>query len=99
LVLRPEIEIPIANRKLSLRLAPELILILVPSATLPGNDSGLAKAVGYALGAEASLDLHISKTIGISALFRESRGSTPSAWGASAVENERYLTLRFLLQF
>jgi hypothetical protein len=100
LVLRPEVEIPIANRLLTLRLAPELILILVPNATLPMNDNGLAKAVGVALGIEASIDLHISKTIGLSLQFRESRGSTASGWtGQSAVENERYIALRLLVQF
>jgi len=99
LVLRPELEIPIANRKLSLRLAPELILILVPNATLPANDSALKKAVGYALGLEASIDWHVSRTVGLSAHFRESRGSTPSGHGSSAAENERYIALRLLLQF
>jgi|GEM_PF-2482219 len=100
LVLRPELEIPIANRMLTLRLAPELILIVAPNATLPMNDNGLAKAVGIALGIEASIDLHISKMIGLSLQFRESRGSTASGWaGQSAVENERYITLRLLVQF
>lgn len=101
LVLRPELEIPIpiAGLKLALRLAPELILILVPEASLPANDSALAKALGYAFGAEASLDLQINQTIGVSFQFRESRGSTPSGWGSSAIENERYLALRLLLRF
>ena len=98
-VLRPELEIPIANRKVTLRLAPELILILVPSATLPMVDSGLKGAVGFALGAEASIDWHISQTFSLSAQFRESRGSTPSGHGTSAIENERYLALRLMLQF
>jgi hypothetical protein len=97
-VLRPEIEIPIANRKLTIRLAPELILILVPSATLPMNDNALAKGVGYALGVEASVDLHINQTFGLSAQFRESRGTTPSGWGTNATENERYIALRLLVQ-
>lgn len=99
LALRPEVEIPIWDRKLTLRLAPELIVILVPNATLPANDSALAKAVGYGFGGEISLDLHLSQTFGLSAQFRESHGSTPSGWGISAVENERYLALRLLLQF
>jgi hypothetical protein len=98
-VLRPELEIPISSINLTLRLAPELILVLSPSATLPMNDNGLAGATGFALGAEISADLRISKTVGISAQFRESRGSTPSGWGTPAVENERYFTLRLLLQF
>lgn len=101
LVVRPELEIPIpiAKLQLALRLAPELILILVPTATLPANDNGLAKAVGFALGGEASLDLQITQTIGVSLQFRESRGTTPSGWGQAAIENERYLALRALLQF
>lgn len=99
LVLRPEVEIPIADRKLKLRLAPEFILNVVPQATLPGNDPALAKAVGTAFGIEASLDLHLSQLIAVSAQFRESRGSTPSGWGSNASENERYITLRLLLQF
>jgi hypothetical protein len=98
-VLRPELEIPIANRRFALRLAPELILILVPSATLQANDSALAKAVGYALGVEASIDLHITQAIALSAQFRESRGSTPSGWGTTATENERYIALRLLVRF
>lgn len=101
LTLRPELEIPIpiAGLKFALRLAPELILILIPDATLPANDSALASALGYAFGAEASLDLQLSQTIGLSFQFRESRGSTPSGWGSSALENERYLALRLLLRF
>lgn len=97
-VLRPELEIPIANRLLTLRLAPELILVLSPSATLPANDNGLAGAIGYAFGGEASIDLHISQTIGVSLQFRESRATTPSGWGSDAIENERYFALRFLLR-
>jgi hypothetical protein len=98
-VLRPEIEIPISAIKLSLRLAPELILVFVPNATLPANDNGLKNALGYAIGGELSVDLHISQTVGLSAQFRESRGATPSAFGMDAVENERYFALRLLLQF
>ena len=74
-------------------------MILAPSATLPANDSALAQAVGYAIGLTASVDLHISQTVGVSAQFRESRGSTPSGWGSSAAENERYIALQLLLQF
>ncbi|HET8938614.1 MAG TPA: hypothetical protein VFN67_34450 [Polyangiales bacterium] len=97
-VLRPEFEIPIANRALTLRLAPELILVLVQAATLPANNSGVSGGVGYALGIEAELALHISQSVGLSLQFRESRGSSPSSWGSSESENERYITLRFQLR-
>ena len=97
-VLRPEIEIPIANRALTLRLAPELIVVLAQAATLPANNSGVSGGVGYALGIEAELALHISRSVGIAAQFRESRGASPSSWGSSETENERYITLRFQLR-
>lgn len=99
IVLRPELEIPIANRKLTLRLAPELILVLAQAATLPMNNSGVSGGVGYALGGELELALHISQKVALSALFRESRGASPSSWGSSETENERYIVLRFQLRF
>jgi hypothetical protein len=98
-VVRPELEIPIADRLLTLRLAPELILVLAQAATLPANNSGVSGGVGYALGAEVELALRISQSVAISALFRESRGSSPSSWGASEIENERYIMLRVQLRF
>ena len=96
--LRPELHIPIAGGVVSLRIAPELILVVGASAKLPGNVPGLA-SVGFAYGGEATLDFRISKAVGLGIQFRESRALIASDWGGSAAENERYITGRLNLRF
>jgi len=94
--IRPEFHIPFGHGVVTLRLAPELILIISATATLPQNVAGL-QAVGFAFGGEASLDVRVSKAVKLSVLFRESQGSVASGWGTSMLENERYILGRVML--
>jgi hypothetical protein len=96
--IRPEILIPIGGGVVSLRIAPEFILVVGASADLPANVAGL-ESIGFAYGGEATLDIRISKAFGIGFQFRESRALVPSGWGTSAVENERYISGRLNLRF
>lgn len=89
--LRPELLIPIANGVITLRIAPELILVVGASSKVPQNVPGLA-SVGFAYGGEATFDVRISTVVGLGLQFRESRALISSDWGTSAQENERYIT-------
>ena len=96
--IRPELHIPFGNGVVSLRIAPEFILVVGASADLPANVAGL-ESVGFAFGGEATFDIRISKTVGLGVQFRESRALVPSGWGTSATENERYISGRLNLRF
>ncbi|HTU63050.1 MAG TPA: hypothetical protein VMF89_31535, partial [Polyangiales bacterium] len=95
--LRPELHIPL-GKVVSLRIAPELILVVGATAKLPANVPGLSQ-VGFGYGGEVTLDIRISKAFGLGIQFRESRALIASDWGTSATENERYITGRLNLQF
>lgn len=94
--IRPELHIPFGSGVVTLRLAPEFILIVSATATLPQNVNGL-QPIGFAYGGEASLDFKISKAVKLSVLFRESQGTVASGWGTSMMENERYAIGRLML--
>jgi hypothetical protein len=96
--LRPELHIPIGGGVVTLRIAPELILIVGATAKLPANVPGLS-TVGFGFGGEVTLDIRISKAFGLGIQFRESRALIASDWGTSATENERYITGRLNLRF
>jgi hypothetical protein len=96
--LRPELHIPIGSGVVTLRIAPELILIVGATAKLPMNVPGLS-TVGFGFGGEVTLDIRISKAFGLGIQFRESRALIASDWGTSATENERYITGRLNLRF
>jgi hypothetical protein len=94
--IRPELHIAIAKGLATLRIAPELIVVVSHTATLPINVAGL-DSVGLAFGGEASLDFRLGSVVGLGLLFRESRASTASGWGFAATENERYILGRLTL--
>ena len=96
--IRPELHIPIGSGVVSLRIAPELILVVGATAKLPANVPGLSQ-VGFGFGGEVTLDIRISKALGLGLQFRESRALVASDWGTSATENERYITGRLNLRF
>jgi hypothetical protein len=96
--IRPELHIPLGGGVVSLRIAPELILIVGATAKLPANVPGLS-TVGFGFGGEVTLDIRISKAFGLGLQFRESRALIASDWGTSATENERYITGRINLRF
>lgn len=96
--IRPELHIPIGGGVVTLRIAPELILIVGATAKLPANVPGLS-TVGFGFGGEVTLDIRISKAFGLGIQFRESRALIASDWGTSATENERYITGRINLRF
>lgn len=96
--LRPELHIPLGGGVVTLRIAPELILIVGATAKLPANVPGLS-TVGFGFGGEVTLDIRISKAFGLGLQFRESRALIASDWGTSATENERYITGRLNLRF
>ena len=96
-MLRPELRVPIGGGVLSLRLAPELIMVLTHDTTLPGNVAGLS-SVGIGFGGELSLDLRLSSAFLLGVEYRESHVSVASGWGTSFLDVERYATGRITIQ-
>lgn len=93
--IRPELHIPM-GKLATLRIAPEIIIVVNSDATLPLTVPGL-EPTGFAYGGEASVDFHLSSTVHLGVMFRESRASVGSGWGIAAVENERYMVGRLTL--
>jgi hypothetical protein len=97
-VLRPELRIPIADGLFTLRLAPELIVVILSSATLAVNVAALQQ-VGIAFGGEASFDVRLTDAVQLGLEYRESYGLVASDWGNDFIDLERYALARISLQF
>lgn len=97
IALRPELRIPLAGDVLSLRLAPELLVVLTHDTRLPGNVAGLSQ-VGIGYGGEVSLDVRLSGSIMLGVEYRESHVSVASGWTTAFEDVERYATGRITLQ-
>jgi hypothetical protein len=97
-LLRPELRLPFANGLFTLRLAPELILVIVSNATLAFVAPGLEQ-VGYGFGGEAELDVRLSDAVQLGVEYRESHVSIASGWGNSYLDMERYAMLRVIFLF
>jgi hypothetical protein len=95
-VIRPELDIAIGEGLATLRIAPELMVIVSQKAEVAINVAGLSSP-GIAYGGEVSFDFHLGRVVGLGVMFRESRGVTSSSWGYSATENERYILGRVTL--
>jgi len=94
---RPELEIPFADGVVTLRLAPELLIIAGLYTTLP-DESGLAHT-GVAFGGEASLDVRLATPIALRIEYRESHASFRTAWAQNLSDVERFATLRVVLSY
>jgi hypothetical protein len=97
-LLRPELHIPIAGELITLRIAPELILPLGISTTLPTGSSGFAQS-GLGIGGELSLDVRVAEPLYIGVEYRESRVHVATSWGADLFDLERFATARVVLQY
>jgi hypothetical protein len=97
-LLRPELRIPFANGLFTLRLAPELILVLVSNATLRLTAPGLEQ-VGFGFGGEVSLDVRLTDAVQLGLEYRESHVSIASAWNNDYLDLERYAIARVNFQF
>lgn len=96
-VLRPELRIPLAGEVLTLRLAPEVMVVLTHDTTLPGNVAGL-DSVGVGFGGEVSLDVRLAAMISLGVEYRESHVSVASGWNTSFSDVERFAIGRLTLQ-
>jgi hypothetical protein len=96
-VLRPELVLPLLDR-LTLRIAPELIVAFgadVKQGAAP--IAGLA-AVGFGLGGEAALDVWIIGPLSAGIEFRESHMLVGSSVGTPLDDLERLILARALIQ-
>jgi hypothetical protein len=96
-VLRPELRIPLAGEVLTLRLAPEVMVVLTHDTTLPGNVAGL-DPVGVGFGGEVSLDVRLASMLLLGVEYRESHVSVASGWNTSFSDVERFAVGRLTLQ-
>lgn len=96
-VIRPELIIPFADGKVSLRLAPELVAIAGLSTTLTGR-TGLATS-GLGFGAELALDIRLSDWLHLGLDYRESHATLGTTWGASFSDVLRFADVRLSLQY
>lgn len=94
-VIRPEVHVPLLDGVLTLRLAPELLLIAGLYTTLP-DESGLAHS-GTGFGGEASLDVRLAAPLALRVEYRESHASFRSAWAGDLSDVERFAALRVVL--
>jgi hypothetical protein len=97
-VLRPELRIPLADGLFTLRLAPELIVVIQSSATLRVNVAGLQQ-VGIGFGGEASLDVRLTDAVQLGLEYRESHALVASGWGNDFIDLERYALARIGFRF
>jgi hypothetical protein len=95
-VVRPELIIPLGGT-ITLRLAPELLVIAGMETTLP-DQSGLSRT-GFGFGAEASVDIRLGAPVGLRIDYRESHASFATAWANSVSDVERFAAVRVLLLY
>jgi hypothetical protein len=97
-LVRPELRIPFANGLFTLRLAPEVILVIASTPTLEANLSTV-HSIGFGFGGDASLDIRVSEAVQLGLEYRESHVSIASDWGNSYSDLERYGMLRLGIVF
>lgn len=95
-VLRPELHIPF-SRAVTLRLAPELLVVAGLETSLPDATGIAHSGVGY--GGEASLDVAVAEPVSLRLEYRESHVSLGTAWARKLTDVERFATLRVLLRY
>jgi hypothetical protein len=96
-VVRPELLIPIADGAVTLRLAPELLVIAGLYTTLP-DQSGIARS-GLGFGGELSIDVRLGAPLGLRIEYRESHATFSTAWERSLSDVERFASVRLLLLY
>jgi len=96
-VFRPELELPIADGVVTLRFAPELVIIAGLYTTLP-DDSGLAHT-GLGIGGEASLEVRLAAALALRLDYRESHATFRTAWAQNLSDVERFAAIRVVLRY
>jgi hypothetical protein len=96
-VVRPELHVPLADGAVTLRLAPELLVVAGLYTTLP-DASGIARS-GLGFGGEASIDFRLAAALGLRVEYRESHARLSTAWAESLSDVERFAAVRVLLWF
>jgi hypothetical protein len=95
-VIRPELHIPVSS-SISLRLAPELLVVAGLETSLP-DASGIAHT-GVGFGGELSLDVRLTTLVGLRIEYRESHVALGTAWARSLSDVERFGALRVVLRY
>lgn len=96
-VIRPELYIPISEGAVTLRLAPELLLVAGLHTSLV-DESGLART-GTGLGAEASVDVRVAEPVLVRIEYRESHVSLNTAWALRFTDVDRFGAVRVVLRY
>ena len=90
-LLRFELELPIAEGLLTLRIAPEVQLIVSVSRDLRGLS--LIQDAGLAIGGEASARVRVTDWAALQLAYRESHASSDTAFSDSFKDVERLVFL------
>jgi len=96
-VLRPELRIPLAAGRVTLRFAPELSV--VAGVTTELRRLGATARSGVAYGGEAAIEAALGQVVSLALSYREARVSLPTSWTARFSDAERFATLQVLLRY
>jgi hypothetical protein len=96
-VIRPELSLPLADGAVTVRLAPELLVIAGLHTTLP-DASGIGHS-GMGYGGEASVDIRLAEPVALRIEYRESHAVVRTAWAQNLTDLERFAALRVILQY
>lgn len=96
-VLRPELQIPLSDGAVTLRLAPELVIVAGLETTL-ADETGIAHS-GAGLGAEVSLDVRVAEAVSVRIEYRESHVSLSTSWAQDFTDVQRFGAVRAVLHY
>lgn len=94
--LRPELSWVLKPGFVTLRVAPELQLIVGASRQLVDITS--AKLPGFAFGGEASLQIRVIQELDVALAYRESFALLDTEWGSNIQDSERFVTFQLSLR-
>jgi hypothetical protein len=96
-LIRPELHVPLADGAVTLRVAPELLVIAGLYTTLP-DQSGIART-GIGFGGELAIDVRATAWLVVRAEYRESHARFSTAWDQSVSDIERFAALRLVFRY
>jgi hypothetical protein len=95
-VARPALHIPFGDGVFCLRIAPELIIVQSSQTNALGFTATEASG-GVGWGAEAAVDVRLSKLLGAGLQYRRSRISATRSAGEPAIDEEWYVAVQAVL--
>lgn len=96
-LLRPELQLPIAQGVLELRAGPELGLIVYESREL--RELASTRPIGLSLGAALAVDLRAHALVHVVLCYAFAHATQASAWSRALLDTEHVLSLRAELRY